>query len=563
MPGAPFEYLHHLVTVPVTAGGHDTRFILDSGIGLTLVTDRFAERLGLEPGPETFTGRRMSGQAVTLPLATLPALTFDTLHREVLPIGILDTSGFPPEVADLDGFLSLAFFAESPFTVDYPRGVVYIGAPGGGASIDIRVESDGPDATAFMPLVLPNGRTVEVEIDMGSDVLILDESLAADVGVGARRSASPGRRRARRDRSRLHAQVRLDPRPHPSGRCAGARPGRSRRDVPGHSLRGPHRRRVPAAPCRDLRFGCSTGRALLMDVSVVVTVLNEEGAVEELYRRIASSLDGRDWEVIFIDDGSTDATFARLRTLHEGDARMRVVRFKRNFGQHPAMHAGLVRARGDLIVTMDGDLQNEPEDIPKLLAALDRADVASGRRIARHDSPGRTLPSRVINGLLRRFTGVHIADFGCAFNGYRRGAIEPMLGAIGRQKFTKALVVSTGVSVEEVDVSHAASSSGSRYSPLRLVRLALHVVAGFWPQPVQWIGVSLGLVCSLAAAALGVYGVVYWIVNANFPGPLFAGAGIVLVLGIQGFVLALIGESLGRIQRDVEGRPLYTIEEEL
>jgi undecaprenyl-phosphate 4-deoxy-4-formamido-L-arabinose transferase len=227
------------------------------------------------------------------------------------------------------------------------------------------------------------------------------------------------------------------------------------------------------------------------------------------------------------------------------------------------MHAGLVRARGDRIVTMDGDLQNEPEDLPKLLAALDRADVASGRRIGRRDSPGRTLPSRVINGLLRRFTGVQLADFGCAFNGYRREAIEPMLGAIGRQKFTKALVVSTGVSVEEVDVSHAPSSSGSRYSPLRLVRLALHVVAGFWPQPVQWIGVSLGLLCSIAAAALGIYGVAFWIANANFPGPLFAGAGIVLVLGIQGFVLALIGESLGRIQRDVEGRPLYTIEEEL
>jgi undecaprenyl-phosphate 4-deoxy-4-formamido-L-arabinose transferase len=300
-----------------------------------------------------------------------------------------------------------------------------------------------------------------------------------------------------------------------------------------------------------------------MDVSVVVTVLNEEGAVEELYRRIAASLDGRDWEAIFVDDGSTDATYPKLRAIHETDSRVHVVRFKRNFGQHPAMHAGLVRARGELIVTMDGDLQNEPEDLPKLLDALGRADVASGRRIARRDSPGRTLPSRVINTLLRRFTGVRISDFGCAFNGYRRGAIEPMLGAIGRQKFTKALVVSTGVSVEEVDVSHAASSSGSRYSPLRLVRLALHVVAGFWPQPVQWIGVSLGLLCSLAAAALGIYGVVFWIVNANFPGPLFAGAGIVLVLGIQGFVLALIGESLGRIQRDVEGRPLYTIEEEL
>ncbi len=300
-----------------------------------------------------------------------------------------------------------------------------------------------------------------------------------------------------------------------------------------------------------------------MDVSVVVTVLNEAGAVDELYTRLAATLAERDWEAIFVDDGSTDETYVKLRALHERDPRVRVVRFKRNFGQHPAMHAGLARARGDRIVTMDGDLQNEPEDIPKLLAALDRVDVASGRRVARHDSASRTVPSRLINGLLRRFTGVGISDFGCAFNGYRRTAIEPMLGAIGRQKFTKALVLSSGVSVEEVDVAHAASSSGSRYSPIRLVRLALHVVAGFWPQPVQWIGVTLGLVCTLAAGALGVYGVAYWIANSNFPGPLFAGAGIVLVLGIQGFVLALIGESLGRIQRDVEGRPLYTIEEEL
>jgi undecaprenyl-phosphate 4-deoxy-4-formamido-L-arabinose transferase len=300
-----------------------------------------------------------------------------------------------------------------------------------------------------------------------------------------------------------------------------------------------------------------------VDVSVVVTVLNEAGAVDELYARVATTLDGRDWEAIFVDDGSTDETYARLRALHQRDPRVRVVRFKRNFGQHPAMHAGLARALGGRIVTMDGDLQNEPEDIPKLLDALDRVDVASGRRVARQDSPGRMVPSRVINGLLRRFTGVEISDFGCAFNGYRRTAIEPMLGAIGRQKFTKALVLSSGVTVEEVDVSHAPSSSGSRYSPIRLVRLALHVVAGFWPQPVQWIGVTLGLVCSVAAAALGIYGVVYWIANSNFPGPLFGGAGIVLVLGIQGFVLALIGESLGRIQRDVERRPLYTIEEEL
>ncbi len=300
-----------------------------------------------------------------------------------------------------------------------------------------------------------------------------------------------------------------------------------------------------------------------MDVSIVVTVLNEKDSVEELHRRIAASLDGRDWEAIFVDDGSTDGTFAALRAIHERDPRVRVVRFKRNFGQHPAMHAGLARAKGDRIVTMDGDLQNEPEDIPTLLATLDRVDVASGRRVSRRDSPGRTLPSRVINGLLRSFTRVDIADFGCAFNGYRRSAIEPMLGAIGRQKFTKALVLSSGVSVEEVDVSHASAAHGSRYSPFRLVRLALHVVAGFWPQPVQWIGVTLGVVCTVAATAIGAYGVGYWISESDFPGPLFAGVGIVLVLGIQGFVLALIGESLGRIQRDVEGRPLYTIEEEL
>jgi undecaprenyl-phosphate 4-deoxy-4-formamido-L-arabinose transferase len=299
------------------------------------------------------------------------------------------------------------------------------------------------------------------------------------------------------------------------------------------------------------------------ELSVVVTVLNEEGSVEELYRRTVAALDGRPFELVVVDDGSTDGTFAALERLHAHDPRVRAVRLNRNFGQHPAMHAGLVRARGDAIVTMDGDLQNEPEDIPKLVAALDRADVASGRRVGRHESWARTFPSRLINGLLRRFTGVPISDFGCAFNAYRRTAIVPMLGSIGKQKFTKALVLTSGVSVEEVDVAHAAAGSGSRYSPLRLVRLALHVVAGFWPQPIQWIGVTLGIVCTLVATILGVYGVVYWVRESDFPGPLFGGVGIMFVLGMQGFILALIGEYLGRIQRDVEGRPLYTVDREL
>ena len=300
------------------------------------------------------------------------------------------------------------------------------------------------------------------------------------------------------------------------------------------------------------------------DLSVVVTLLNEQASLAELYRRTVSALDGKPFELILVDDGSTDGTWAEVERLHADDPRVHAVRFKRNFGQHPAMHAGLARARGDIVVTMDGDLQNQPEDIPRLVAAVEAgADVASGRRAARNDSWGRTLPSRLINGMLRRFTGVDIADFGCAFNAYRRNVVVPMLPAIGKQKFTKALILSGGASVVEVDVGHAARSGSSRYSPLRLTRLALHVLAGFWPQPIQWIGVALGVVCTLLAVALGVYGVWYWIDRSDFPGPLLGGVAVLFVLGIQGFILALVGEYLGRIQREVEGRPLYSISEEL
>jgi undecaprenyl-phosphate 4-deoxy-4-formamido-L-arabinose transferase len=302
------------------------------------------------------------------------------------------------------------------------------------------------------------------------------------------------------------------------------------------------------------------------EISVVVTLYNEDGSAGEVVRRSVAALEatGRRWELILVDDGSTDATWSAVEGAHAADDRIRGVRLKRNFGQHPAMHAGLVRAEGDVLVTMDGDLQNSPEDIPQLVAAVENgADVASGRRAARRDSWGRTLPSRLVNGMLRRFTGVQISDFGCAFNAYSRSALEPALGLIGKQKFTKALVLSTGASVVEVDVQHSPRQDTSRYSPLRLTRLALHVLAGFWPQPIQWIGLTLGALCSLAALALGIYGIVYWITESNFPGPLFGAVLVIFVLGVQGFILALVGEYLARIQRDVEGRPLYTIDREL
>jgi dolichol-phosphate mannosyltransferase len=165
--------------------------------------------------------------------------------------------------------------------------------------------------------------------------------------------------------------------------------------------------------------------------------------------------------------------------------------------------------------------------------------------------------------MLRSFTGVAVSDFGCAFNAYSRSALEPVLGVIGKQKFTKALVLSAGASVVEVDLTHQARADSSRYSPFRLIRLALHVLAGFWPQPIQWAGVLIGSICGLLTVAVGIWGIVFWIAKGDFPGLLFLGGLVLGVLAVQGFILALVGEYLGRIQRDVEGRPLYTIGEEI
>ncbi len=302
-------------------------------------------------------------------------------------------------------------------------------------------------------------------------------------------------------------------------------------------------------------------------VTVVVPVLNEEATLQPLYDGIAATVDaaGIPAEVIFVDDGSTDGTYALLERLHEHDPRVRVVSFTRNFGQHPAMHAGIARARGRIVVTMDGDLQNQPADIPRLVAAIDAgADVASGRRVTRRDPMlPRRVPSLVINRLLGRLTGARLNDFGCAFNAYRREALEPVMHRIGRQKFTKALVCSTGASVVEVDLDHRARADRSRYGMIGLVKLALHVVTGFWAQLVQWLGALLGVIGILTALGVGVWGVVYWIRHGNFPGPLFLGGLVLFVLGLQGFLMAVLGENLQRIQRDVEGRPLYYIDREL
>src|SRR3954471_18450660 len=303
------------------------------------------------------------------------------------------------------------------------------------------------------------------------------------------------------------------------------------------------------------------------EVTIVIPLLNEQATVARLWERIDRTLaeSGIAAEVIFIDDGSTDGTMALLEELHERDPRVRVVSFKRNFGQHPAMHAGITRARGAIVVTMDGDLQNDPADIVKLVAAIDAgADVASGRRVTRRDAFFlRRLPSRLINGLLSRLTGAPISDFGCAFNAYRRDALEPVLHRIGRQKFTKALVCSTGAKVVEVELQHRARADSSRYGATKLVKLALHVLTGFWPQMVQWVGAILAIGGILTASVVGIWGLIFWIRHGNFPGPLFLGGLVLFVLGLQGFLMAVLGEHLQRIQRDVERRPIYYIDREL
>jgi hypothetical protein len=175
----PFAYLLHLVTVPVTLNGEEATFVLDSGIGLTIVRDPAACTLT----GATFTGRRMSGQEVTVPLGIAPSLAFGGIARRDVEVGLLDMDGFPPELDHIAGFLSLAYFADTPFTVDYGRRVVSAGTRRDGTTVPVRVDRDGPSVCVYMPLTLPDGRSIEVEVDMGSDSLILDERFA-ELGAG-------------------------------------------------------------------------------------------------------------------------------------------------------------------------------------------------------------------------------------------------------------------------------------------------------------------------------------------------------------------------------------------
>jgi hypothetical protein len=195
-----FERVHHLVTVPVSVGGVERRFVLDTGIGVTLLAPELCRAAGGEETGLEFRGRRMSGQEVAVPLARVPSLRFGALERRDVEVGLLDLAGaLPPEVAAVAGFLSLAYFAEHAFTVDYPRAVVVLESDRtravrlrDGIAVEVELVREGPSLDAFLPLVLPGGRAISVEVDMGSGTLILDDRLAPELGVGL---DAPGVRR--------------------------------------------------------------------------------------------------------------------------------------------------------------------------------------------------------------------------------------------------------------------------------------------------------------------------------------------------------------------------------
>ena len=211
-------------------------------------------------------------------------------------------------------------------------------------------------------------------------------------------------------------------------------------------------------------------------LSIVIPVFNEAQSLVALHQRLARTLEniGRPYEIIFVDDGSRDESADVLRALRARDAAVRMIRFNRNYGQHAALFAGMERARGDIIVTLDADLQNPPEEIPRLVAALDAgADVVGGWRVSRRDPWGRRAASWLVNHATSAAVGVRLRDYGCMLRAYRRSVIDRMLAFRGSRRYIPVLAAAFASSMTEIPVGHRAREHGrSRYGPLRLLRLA-------------------------------------------------------------------------------------------
>jgi undecaprenyl-phosphate 4-deoxy-4-formamido-L-arabinose transferase len=299
-------------------------------------------------------------------------------------------------------------------------------------------------------------------------------------------------------------------------------------------------------------------------VSVVVPVFNEEANLEEFLRRLLAVMEerGEPFEVILVDDGSRDRSLEILKSCAaRRPDRVRVLELSRNFGQHQAILAGFRDVTGDAVVTLDADLQNPPEEIPKLLARFEEGyDVVGGVRRHRQDSWARRLASALVNRMTVAITHMHLTDFGCMLRAYSRDVVEEINRCDEASTFIPALGQSFARRPTEVEVAHAPRAGGeSAYSFYRLIRLNFDLMTGFSSVPIQVFGL-LGMVVALGGIAFGVFLFVRrLIVGAEVEGVFTLFAILFTLLGIAMAGLGIVGEYVGRIYEQVRGRPRFSV----
>ncbi len=309
-----------------------------------------------------------------------------------------------------------------------------------------------------------------------------------------------------------------------------------------------------------------------MNFSIVVPIYNEQENIDELYGAIVGALDPVDpcFEIIMVDDGSRDGSFAALRRLASRDERLKVIRFRRNFGQTAAMAAGFDAASGDIIIPMDGDLQNDPADIPRLIEKLHEGyDVVSGWRSDRKDTfVTRKIPSVLANALISSFTGVHLHDYGCTLKAYRREVLDGINLYGEMHRFVPALASQVGARVTELPVRHHPRRHGvSKYGISRTVRVILDLMTvkfllAYSTKPIQLFG-KWGLYTLMAgflSGAMTIYMKLFEHLSMN-RNPLLILTAFLVFMGVQFIVLGLLGEVNARTYYEAQGKPIYVVRE--
>ena len=306
-------------------------------------------------------------------------------------------------------------------------------------------------------------------------------------------------------------------------------------------------------------------------ISVVIPVFEEAENVGDLHRELTASLEahGRPYEVIFVDDGSRDATLDRLMAIEAADPRVRVLRLRRNFGQTAAFSAGFDHARGEVVVTSDGDLQNDPADIPLLLARLGEGyDMVCGWRRARHDAASRKVPSWFANRLISWATGVHLHDYGCSLKAMRLEVVRGMRLYGEMHRFIPAIASWMGVSVAEIPVNHRPRTRGrSKYGLGRTLRVLLDLftvkfLLAYGTRPSHLFGKW-----GIASAGLGSFLLAYLAYVKFYLGesiggrPLLIVSGGLVLFGVQLVCTGLLAEMLVRIYHESQGKPTYVVKE--